>query len=161
MVYIPPKGNVRKALEHLDKIGETVDSKDYEWVIGGDFNINLKGTNSALNRRVLQSFAGKFSLTQLIKTPTRITCNTATLIDHIYSNDVSQIAKSGKVSYGLSDHDIIYTIMKRNLPKKKPISFQCRTMVNYNRTDLEDILWNLNWDSFYDEKDPNLSWEIL
>lgn len=161
LAYIPPKGNVRKALEYLDKIGETVDGKNYEWMIGGDFNTNLNCSNCTSNRRVIQSFAGKFSLTQLIKMPTRVTCNTATLIDHIYANDVSQIAISGIITYGLSDHDIVYVIMKRNLPKKRPVNFHCRTMSKYSRTDLEDILWNLNWNSFYIEKDPNFSWEIL
>ena len=75
----------------MDKIN-SINNKSY---ILGDFNINLSLNDSyifsktnMLNNKsnpsdVKSYFWGFFSLHQLIKVPTRITCNGVIIIDHI------------------------------------------------------------------------------
>lgn len=70
-------------------------------------------------------------LTQVIKKPTRVSTTRASIIDHIYINSVYRVNHSGVITYGLSDHDIVYISLKHNLPKKDKISFTCRSLKNY------------------------------
>ena len=49
--------------------------------------------------------------------PTRVTDQTATLIDHILTNSPDKVSQSGVMDLGLSDHDLIYCTRKTPLPK--------------------------------------------
>jgi hypothetical protein len=50
-------------------------------------------------------------LQQLISEPTRMTDRSATLIDLIFTNETRNIAKSGVIHNGMSDHSLIYVVM--------------------------------------------------
>ena len=59
-------------------------------------------------------FLSNFGLNQIIKAPTRITCETSTLIDHILTNSHEKISQSGVIDCGLSDHNVIFCTRKIN-----------------------------------------------
>ena len=52
------------------------------------------------------------SLKQLITCPTRVTCNTSTLIDHILTNSSEKIFQSGVIDSRISDHRLIFCTRK-------------------------------------------------
>lgn len=91
--------------------------------MGGDFNINLCNIGTpARNRKLLDNFSKRHTLYQLIQRPTCKAKRASTLLDHIYVNCDSYVHLSGNILYGLSDHDLIFVILKRNLPKKDLVS---------------------------------------
>ena len=47
-------------------------------------------------------------LKQLIQCPTRVTCSTSTLIDHISASFPSRVSQKGVINVGLSDHELIF-----------------------------------------------------
>ena len=51
-------------------------------------------------------FCSIHGLKQLINCPTRITCNTSTLIDHFLTNTQDNISQSGVINTTISDHTI-------------------------------------------------------
>ena len=51
-------------------------------------------------------------LKQLIQSPTCVTCNTATLIDHILTSAPSRVSQKGVINVGLSDHQLIFCTRK-------------------------------------------------
>ena len=57
-----------------------------------------------------------YGLPQLINCPTRVTCNTSTLIDHILIN-TQNISQSGVIDIAIPDHSMIYCT--RKFPKAK------------------------------------------
>ena len=57
-------------------------------------------------------FCTFFSLHQLIKVPTRITCNSPTIIDHILASYPERVTQQGIIDAGLSDHQLIFCIRK-------------------------------------------------
>ena len=69
-----------------------------------------------LTRSYLE-FCFTHALEQIITRPTRVTDQTATLIDHIYTNSPNNVSQSGVIDLGLSDHDLIYCTRKTSLPK--------------------------------------------
>ena len=68
--------------------------------------------------RKLQFLSSVYQLEQLISEPTRVTDKSATLIDLAFNNDTNNIAKSGVIYNGMSDHNIIY-IVRRFVPLKR------------------------------------------
>ena len=48
------------------------------------------------------------SLEQIITRPTRVTDQSATIIDHMLTNSPDKVSPSGVIDLGLSDHDLIY-----------------------------------------------------
>ena len=59
-----------------------------------------------------REFCQIHSLKQLITCPTRVTCNTSTLIDHILTNSTEKIFQSGVIASGISDHQLIFCTRK-------------------------------------------------
>ena len=53
-----------------------------------------------------------YNLEQLIDTPTRITENSNTLIDLIFANNNHRIVASAVLHVNLSDHSLIYCVIK-------------------------------------------------
>ena len=53
-------------------------------------------------------FCTVFGLTQIINSPTRVTCSSTSLIDHIVASLPERIFQEGAVNVGLSDHQLIY-----------------------------------------------------
>ena len=91
----------------------------------GDFNINMYQNNKYIVRndntisskflssdiKTITNFAMP-GLKQLIKSPTRVTCSTSTLIDHILASFPSRVSQKGVTDVGISDHQLIYCTRK-------------------------------------------------
>ena len=96
----------------------------------GDFNY------CTLNNKV-----NKFSqmmttngYTQLINTPTRVTNNSSSLIDHIYTNNTDKISQSGVIESGISDHFITFCTRKTFKDTVgKHTRIRIRSMKNYTK----------------------------
>ena len=67
-----------------------------------------------MNAMHLRRIYNLLSFTQLIEEPTRVTCATATLIDHIATTCPINISKLGILRLALSDHFMMYCIRKLN-----------------------------------------------
>ena len=95
-----------------------------------------------------------FGLKQLIKTPTSVTCDTPTIIDHILTNSHGKISQSGVIDYGISDHNMIFCTRKITKIKtgiQRIIS--SRSFKNYLAELLEEALKDLdfpNYENFND-----------
>ena len=60
-----------------------------------------------------QEFCSLHGLRQVISTPTRITENKSSLLDHILTNTYENVPQSGVIDIGLSDHQLIFTTRKK------------------------------------------------
>ena len=76
----------------------------------------LKPTNYSVH---LKRLIKTYSLTQLIKEPTRTTRTTQTIIDHIVTNRPERVSESGVIPCGISDHNLIFMTKKIRSPKSK------------------------------------------
>ena len=71
-------------------------------------------------------------LEQLIKHPTRITCHTSTLMDHIITNCEVKVTQIGVIDISLSEHQLTFCMKIKRVKANnhKPISF--RSLKNYS-----------------------------
>ena len=81
----------------------------------GDFNIDMIKPQPTWN-----SITASLGLTQLMKQPSRVTANTATLLDHIYSTNPSSITETSQPDLSISDHNVISCISHVCCPKSGP-----------------------------------------
>ena len=94
-------------------------------------------------------------LMQLIQCPTRITCSTSTLIDHILASFPSRVSQKGVINVGLSDHQLMFCTRKNFKFKtgglQKYINF--RSLKNYRVDDYKKSIGQLvfpNYEIFDD-----------
>ena len=119
----------------------------------GDFNINLLNVgNVQYVNEFLDTMLSK-NMFPLIKYPTRVSSNSMTLIDNIFTNDFSACS-SGMFLCDISDHFPIYCIMNNCLKhsKKDTLIFK-RDINDDNLLQFAHILHNTQWD--FNNKNAN------
>ena len=113
----PPSGNVEIALNLFEnKLNDIYTEGVSDVLIMGDMNIDLL-ENRNPNSKKLTALLKTCALIQMINCPTRITENTATLLDHIICNREDLYYQWGTYYPGISDHCLTYVARKK---KKTP-----------------------------------------
>ena len=151
-----------------------IDSISNETYILGDCNINLSLNSSyifskkdMLNNKSIPSdvksyyeFCTFFSLHQLIKVPTRITCNSATMIDHILASYPDRVTQQRIIDVGLSDHQLIFCAIKISRIKRdmhKHIKF--RSFKHYSADLFKETLTSINFCNYLSFNDATEAYD--
>ena len=165
-VYRPntaPLANLEQSLDiHYQIIDKILTNKKHakcEIQILSDFNINMLNfethglTNDYINNLISKSFL------PLITLPTRIKNQSATLIDHIWSNKVCSVYNSGILINSLSDHFPVFYIeegkhKKLQLPEKTTRKINNKTIPAFC-----NLLKSAKWHNITSETNPKLAFE--
>ncbi|XP_066019612.1 uncharacterized protein [Pocillopora verrucosa] len=135
-VYRPPDQPVDTFLDNLNESLSRIDSTS-DKVLLGDFNIDFsvqqKNANFPLKRK-LRGITEAFDLKQLIMEPTRSTEYSETLIDLVFTNSHHKVVESGVFDLGLSDHSLVYCVLKSGRPRVAPKTIEYRSYKNYNKS---------------------------
>ena len=101
---------------------------------------NLKSSSSALANKY-KEFCQAFSLNGIIKNPTRITCSTSTLFDHILTNSSEKVFQKGLIDVGILDHQLIYCTRKiKRIKHNMDNQIQVRSLKRYSTEVLTNAL---------------------
>ena len=90
-----------------------------------------------------------FGLKQLIESPTRITCSSSSIIDHILASFPDRVTQRGILNVRLSDHQLIYCTRKITRIKRsghKQIKFH--SFKNYTIDGYEKALVEINFPEY-------------
>ena len=99
----------------------------------GDLNCDLSWPDKgAKEGKTLVDFMDVYGLTNLIKVPTRVVVESSSLIDVILTNKPRSVLTSGVFDLGLSDHNLIYTVMRLQCPKFSPRTAVKRHFKHYD-----------------------------
>ena len=152
--YRPPSSEI-EVLNCFDRLLSRLEDENKESIILGDVNCNLLAKNVDSRTSTLKFTYDVYQYSQLIKTPTRITENTSTLIDHLITNMPHKIIKSGVCHLSISDHSLIYAI-RRSIPlREKPRIIETRNYKDFDLTCFLADLKQLPWDLVELSDDPN------
>lgn len=109
----------------------------------GDLNCNLLNFDPA--SQALVNFCTSFNLSQLIRQPTRVAESSATLIDVIMTSHENSIIDTKVMPSSISDHDLIYTVLKIKRQRPKPVHITTRSFKNYQQSaflrDISMVPW--------------------
>ena len=161
IIYRPP--NQTNFMEIFNENLSKVDTNNVETYILGDFNINLwQNGHYVFQKHNFLSclsvpndvknyfdFCTMFGLKQLIESPTRITCSSSSIIDHILASFPDRVTQQGILNVGLSDHQLIYCTRKITRIKRgghKQITF--RSFKNYTIDGYEKALVDINFPEY-------------
>lgn len=145
----------------LDKI--SAENKDV--FLLGDWNIDLMKTNEDKNINEFYDIITSNLMVPHIILPTRITSNSKTLIDNIFSNSINfDKGISGNITASISDHLPQFLIIpKENYqPPNKHKLFK-RDLKNFDKETFVAEIINTNWNTVLsiDKGDPNYSFEMF
>ena len=108
-MYRSPSGDLDK---FFDKLNQTLQQlnrhRNKQILFVSDSNIDLLKHGHFENATKLVDIFSEHGFAPLISRPTRITNHSATLIDHIFSNNCHTITQSGIITENLSDHLAVY-----------------------------------------------------
>lgn len=145
-------------------INNTTNFDNQEVYILGDLNINLRYTGRRIPNGIkrYREFCTLHGLKQLIESPTRITQNTSTILDHILTNSKDMILEVGTLETGLSDHQLIYCTRKKYKEKTNKKTFiKYRSLKHYTPEILIDKLKNTSFPNYSTYDDVNVGYENL
>jgi len=121
----------------------------------GDLNIDmLCGSSPGVSR--LNDIMSLLSLRQIVNSPTRITCNTSTLLDLILISSSIGIAESGVDDLAhISDHLTVFAHLTLAKPRRLPRTSLKRDLYNIPDELLLRDLAAVNWSLIHDAVDIN------
>jgi hypothetical protein len=133
-------------MELLNNILADISESSVPSYITGDFNFNVlnyehdKYTTEYVNNVFLHGFL------QIVSKPTRCTTNTATILDHILTNDIKRVYECNIIMCKLSDHFPVITYIG-NDARPQNATVKSRFMSDNNVLNFKNNLSNVDWSS--------------
>ena len=158
-IYRAPGNSIDLFNEQIVALFNKVNFNKTYYLVG-DLNINLLNSETHSPSRDFVDLLFSKGMIPLINNPTRITCDSATLIDNIFTNCIES-KTNGILINDISDHLPIFTISSQSIKtsNKSPEARYKRVTkienLNNFANDLQDIHWeqvldNNNVDKAYD-----------
>ena len=143
---------------NLEQNIETVLDISNNVLIVGDLNCNML-TENPLSAKI-NDLCDNLQLSQNISKPTRVTPYSKTLIDLILTSGNIGNLQSGVQTIGISDHSLIYIVLKEIVPKSIPKISQYRTFHNFEEEKFLQDIEKCDWSRFYGyEGDIECMWK--
>ena len=158
-LYRPPNGNLKDAIDYLNKSLLSINISKVDLYIMGDMNIDYLNKASPFFKK-LNFFEKSNSLTQIISETIRHTDKSSTLLDLILTND-KHVTMQGTLNLMISDHQPIFVVKKKLKERHKDATFRGRPYSKLNLEDFKNRLANLNFDNIYEIDDPDTIWDYI
>lgn len=161
-IYRPPNGSEGVFIEILSDILNKLCNlfrKNYKHIVCGDFNINLLKDSS--HAKSFRDLMYSFDMKQTISEPTRITENSATLVDNIFINFENDI-QGQVISNSLSDHEAqILDVSVPCVPENDAVFVVKRIFSQAKMQQFRQELMGCNWCDVYSSADVDQAYNIF
>ena len=152
-VYRKPGSNIET---FSDKIEEMFRCKTTPLYICGDFNVNLLSYENHKSTEYFVNQMFSLALFPLIVRPTRITGHCYSIIDNIFTNEISGDQHSGLIIEDISDHLPVFCINRSEaLQTFKAKEVFIRKDDDESMNNFKSRLCQENWDLVYGTEDVN------
>nr|CAI5852316.1 unnamed protein product [Callosobruchus analis] len=161
IVYRPPGPLVSNAIEGLERSLVCMLSRSKEIILMGDLNVDLMRHNS--KTELLEDMLDAFSLSQLVKKPTRVTKTSASLLDIICVTnfDLSVGAVTHIDMHETTDHQLVCVELKTTIPKVAERYKIFRDFSSFNLEMFDRDMRMLNWQQIFYYQDIDAKVNIL
>lgn len=146
-IYRIPNTNANESLSRYETILENLKNYHHPIIMGTDQNFNYLKIEEHGKTKELYNLFMRAGIVPTITKPTRITHNSASLIDNFYipANEISH-AKSGIIINDISDHLPIFIFCgKGKVVQKEKQTFTYRPMNAEAEQNIRNRLNNANW----------------
>ena len=162
VVYRPPNQKLQDFMNSLDLLLASISKENKICYVVGDWNLDLINHHCHESTGEFLEIMYSRMFFPLITRPTRVTSNTATLIDNIFTNNLNNFSVSGLMFCDISDHLPIFTLLldqSKNLNETSWISFRDKSANNV--ATFTNRLANVNWDELSEYKDPDCAYRCF
>lgn len=163
-IYRNPKSEPSVWIDDFISMMDLIEANHRNVTMLGDFNLDLYKEPEPTWYLKWSTTMALFNLNQLINECTRITPTSATLIDHIYTNNVNMVSSVGVKLFGRSDHKYIFCSLSYKVPKPKKnehtsISYRC--LKKFVAHDFLSDLSATPFHSVYNEIDADTAFDLF
>ena len=164
-VYRPPGSHLDEFNEDMDHMLSNLSSKNRKIILAGDFNVDLMKVDHHYPTSVFFNTLMSHQLLPTILRPTRITASTATLIDNIFTNILSDSQDSSVVMCDISDHlpILFHTDLRPSKPSKQ-FTLPNRLVNEKTITSFRESLTNCDWSDvmyYCSNNDPSSAYKAF
>ena len=140
-IYRPPSLKKRRWEFEMSNLFEMFTFRGNDVLFLGDFNCDMIHPDKApKDGRCLMDLLDVYHLKNLVTQSTRVTKSSETLIDLILTNNKRRFLQTGVVDTQISDHSLVYSIMRVTLPRLRSRKIAFRSFKNFDRDKfLEDL----------------------
>ena len=166
IIYRPPHNKFNDFEGDLKTILSRLDKRNKPCYIMGDFNIDLLKYDQCNFSNLFFNQLSSSGYIPLITRPTRITKSTATLIDNIFTNNLSRTEHLNGILFNdISDHLPIFTIteheMHINTVSSETDSYATRTIRKKSLESFSRSLKTCDWLTTLSKNDPAESFKAF
>ena len=165
-IYRPntaPRANFKQAVEiHssiISSIGKNTKYSKCSVEIVGDFNIDLLQFQQHEQTNDFLELSLSFGLLPMITKPTRITPNSATLIDHIWVRNKSDVHQAGIILSHISDHYPTFYVTHARRANKTAQPFKTRQINKDTQQSFKKLLETADFSGVLCEEDPQTAFD--
>jgi Reverse transcriptase (RNA-dependent DNA polymerase) len=159
-VALSEKNQIDAFLETFINILSDINESEKQSYITGDFNFDILKFSS---NEYIADYVNNFFMhgfIQIITKPTRCTSNSATLLDHVLTNDIQLSYESCILISKISDHYPIITICNSE-KMQRPQSIETRFINERSIQNFKNDLSNVNWATLLECNDTQLAYDIF
>ena len=151
VLYRPPGNDIRTFNEKLESILHKIRRENKVSYILGDFNINLLNNDYHQPTGEFFNLMSSNSFLPLITRPTRVTANSATLIDNIFTNhfDCSLQSSEGIFVTDITDHYPVFHINHQIFASETEIYMERRLYNQRNKQAFLQVLQETDWSDIF------------
>ena len=164
-VYKPPSVDNNTFTSELSKTLDQATLISQNLVCIGDLNCDLlHPLDNNKQGKCLLDICDVYDLDSLVNKPTRISQNKESCLDVILTNVPAFMKNSGVIDTGLSDHNLVYTVLNTKLLRPKAEKVIKRSFKSFNQEAFLEDLSNVPFSAAYifdDIDDVYWCWENL
>lgn len=114
IIYRHPNSSIMDFCDSIDEIFLKLTTDNKRYFILGDINIDTSSASMSNNGNHYLNLLASHGVASLIDKPTRVTSTTATVLDHILTNETLISIKPGVLCYDLTDHYPVFIKLNCN-----------------------------------------------
>ena len=151
VIYRPPNKDIDNFNNHMQLLLDKLQKENKSCYILGDMNINIinQETHTKTGQFVDIMFSNSFL--PVITRPTRVTATSATLIDHIFTNDVDNLSHcvQGILVTDISFHYPVFHISRMSMVKETEMYMVKRVYNSRNKQGFLEAMTQVDWSEIY------------
>ena len=133
-IYRPPSLPKSQWCHELSSLFEAASTLTSTILFAGDFNADVSEPDKPpKNSRTLLDLLDIFNLHCLVTEPTRTSRTSQTTLDLILTNNKRNIVASGVVDTHISDHSLVYTILRSLAPRARSRKICFRSLKDFSQ----------------------------
>ena len=162
--YRPPGQNsIDDLSDHINMLLPKLNKENKNVLITGDNNVNLlKCDSHKPSANYLDTFLSNGFMPK-ITVPTRVTHNSATLIDHMFLNDTQEYINlhAGTLTSSMTDHYMNFIFISNFKRVSNPKYITYRPFTESNIIKLRNKLNDADFSPIYATENPNTSYNLM